>query len=54
MVTQTSPTDRGVPLTERVAAEREFFRPMSAAELDGYQVYLRRLLEGRWPPRAAK
>jgi DNA-binding MarR family transcriptional regulator len=33
-------------------AEEEFFAPLGAAELDDYQAFLRRLLDGRWPPRA--
>jgi DNA-binding MarR family transcriptional regulator len=32
-------------------AEKEFFGPLSADELHDYEAFLRRLLEGRWPPR---
>jgi MarR family transcriptional regulator, lower aerobic nicotinate degradation pathway regulator len=34
------------------AAEKEFYAPLSAQELEEYQKYLRRLLDGRWPPQS--
>src|SRR5512143_3459008 len=34
-----------------VAAESEFFAPLTADELRAYHSFLRRLLRDRWPPR---